>query len=306
MSSDGILTGLRGRDLNIVGATWVRFAIRSGGGVVALFIVLVIGLYFSSFVLDQAVNLVTPGEGAEISQEKAASRVEGLARNFLGGLLVVDEHKQDAEIDFLTKERPAVLSANFILLFFLVPFAACAAAFNQTASDIGTRGLRFLLSRTERPNIFVGRFLGATFFMAVSLAVLVAVVTLYTTTRIGVYSLGDSLLSSAEGWLALFAFSVPFIALCSWISCTQRTPFASLALCYCAAVLPWLLLKVVVGMMDGLDIDIEFLNYLTPWHWRHDLLASEALIRLRGAGLMIGFTLLFLFGGLVNFKKRDL
>ncbi|MCB9832960.1 MAG: ABC transporter permease subunit [Planctomycetes bacterium] len=306
--SDGMFTGLRPRDLGVVGSTWFRFAMRSGGGVVALFIVVVAGLWLTAFVFSKAEPLLRIEARADESPERQQQRVDAAV-----GLLVksqlqgsIPEGEMEAAVELLTRERPAVLSGILLLLLVIVPFAACSAAFNQTASDIGSKGLRFLLSRTERPNIFVGRFLAAAGFLGLALALLVAALTLYIGIRFPFYGKVTLLSAAIEGWWILFVFGLPFVALCSWLSSTQRTPFAALALCYVVSLLPWWILAFLVGAMKSLDTDLEWLNRLTPWGWRMQLTAPGFLPRLASHGAMLGFTALFLVLGLLNFRKRDL
>jgi ABC-type transport system involved in multi-copper enzyme maturation permease subunit len=310
--TDGILTGLRLRDLGIVASTWLRFAMRSGGGVISLFIVVVIGLFLTSFVIDRAQAILVPGKSAAATatrstaeREDAANKIDAMVGAILTGVLPEGPDTKE-DIAFLTKERPAVFSGVLIFLLYLIPFAACSAAFNQTASDIGSRGLRFLLSRTERPNIFVGRFLSAACFLGLALAFLIAVVTLYVALRFPIYGVGEMALAGLEGWAQLWIFSLPFIALCSWISSTQRSPFAALAVCYAVAILPWWLLALAASSLGALDIDWGWLEMLTPWDWRHGLMSASGLTRLKCHGAMFGFTAIFLVLGLINFRKRDL
>jgi hypothetical protein len=55
----------------------------------------------------------------------------------------------ETQLDYLTTDKPVLISAILVLLLLVTPFLSCLAGFNQTAGDISTRGLRFLLIRTE-------------------------------------------------------------------------------------------------------------------------------------------------------------
>jgi len=64
-------------------------------------------------------------------------------------------------------EHSPSLSVFFMFFMAAIPVFTMWGAGDQTATDIGTRHLRFLIHRCGRAEIYVGRFLGALCFMAV-------------------------------------------------------------------------------------------------------------------------------------------
>ncbi|MEZ4368864.1 MAG: hypothetical protein R2939_21680 [Kofleriaceae bacterium] len=123
------------------------------------------------------------------------------------------------QLDYLTRDNPALVSAILVLLFLVTPLLSCMGGFNQTSGDIASKGLRFLLIRTERPNIFLGRFLGTFLFSAVVYLMLFAILALYMAAKINVHPTGDMMMWLGQGYVRLLIFSLPYVALCAWISC---------------------------------------------------------------------------------------
>lgn len=52
--------------------------------------------------------------------------------------------------------------------------------------------------------------------------------------------------------------------------------------------------------------DLSWLQRLTPWGWKYELLSGKLQIRSMAYLAMAGFTGLFLWLGLRSFEKRDL
>ena len=74
----------------------------------------------------------------------------------------------DATIARLVQERPAALAAYFVVATTLTPLFAMLASCDQTATDLGTRHIRFLIPRVGRAEIFVARLLGAAIVVSVA------------------------------------------------------------------------------------------------------------------------------------------
>lgn len=301
---EGIFTGLRVSDLMIIGSTWMRFAFRSGGGVVSLFLVLVIGLMIPVGSISQIEDLASSAGAGSLSQSEQVKLISesSFVTNIVEGL--VDEDNGDEITSFLIKEKPAMLSIALLLMLYIVPFGACAAAFNQTAGDIGSRGLRFLLPRVERSNIFLGRFFSAFFFVSLSFIILISVVTGYLLFKVPIYSFTDLSTWAIQGIISYVFYALPYVALAAWISSCMRSAFSALAMTFLAALGPTLFLQIVKAIFSKFELD--WLPRLMPWGWKFTMFSSDMSDRMMGYGAMIGFTAVFLLAGLITFRKRDL
>jgi hypothetical protein len=173
------LRTLNARHIRLIAMHWSRNAVRSGSGLVYLLIALVFGL-------SVAHMLIMPVEQLMIAQKREIGRTDPNAiseliitvgkpiAQFILGVRSMEEIAAqnaaspaaagvasfDPWTGFLLEDQPALLSAIFLILVFGMPFAISFLAFNQVSGDIQTHGLRYLLLRTKRGNIYFGRFLG--------------------------------------------------------------------------------------------------------------------------------------------------
>ena len=248
---------LRKPHLHLIAGHSVRHGIRGGAGLVSLLLTLVLGLVLASVVvapLEQAERMAATrgGDTAEVTA-KVNAEVITIARKAIDWAV----SPSDAQLDYLTRDHPAMVSAILVLLFLVMPLLACLGAFNQTSGDIGTKGLRFLLFRTERPNIFVGRFIGTFLFGAVTFASLFAILALYMSLKVHVHAPGEMMLWLLQGYARLLVFSLPYVALCAWVSCSIDSSFGSLMVALLVAYLLPLLISIGSGINDG----VHYLQY---------------------------------------------
>jgi hypothetical protein len=295
--------GLRWSHVFLLARYGARFALRTGGGIVFLVAVLVFGIGTAAVFITPAENLVE--ELREEGDDRPAGEV---IDHILRQEPIPDAVKWvvggDArQADYLLKDHPAVLSAIFLMLLVTYPFLTCFGAFNQTSGDIQSRGLRYLLLRTERQNVFVGRLVGTALFALVNTAVLVTLLALYVGLRLGVYDAASLFAWSLQGTVALILLSLPYIALCAWISASIDSPFASLVLCLLVTSFSWGFLG-VLSQLARADYD-AFVRAI-PWGWKFDLLSVHLGTRLLAMGVMAAYTALFTWLGLRTFRNRDL
>ena len=183
-----------------------------------------------------------------------------------------------------------------------MPFLVAIGGFNQFSGDVGSRGLRYLLLRTERANIFFGRFIGTTIYTICVVAILVAVVVLYLGGKVGIYGWGELFIWAGWGILALAIVCVPYVALCSWISASIDSPLASLVVS-----------KLVIGFVPAAALIAGmawepggYLKYLLPWGIQNDLLHPDAGPIVVASAACLGYAVVFLALGYRHFSRRDL
>jgi hypothetical protein len=302
-------TGLNLKHVALVARFWSRFALRTGGGLVFLLLLVISGL-------SVAAAFITPVEEIAKTRElREASREQG--RELDTGTLIDEAAKTEevrdvvswiaeadsTQTDYLLETNPALLSAILLVLLMIIPYLACFGGFNQTSGDIQNRGLRYLLLRTERPNIFFGRFAGAAFFTLIYLGAVVTLVLLYVGLKLRIYAAGPLIGWGLQGYVALLFLTLPYLALCSWISAAIDSPFASLVLCFLVTGLPLAFLWALASVVNA---DFDAIARILPWGWKYDLLHGEAMKRLVAMLMMLLFTSVFLLIGLRSFHRRDL
>jgi len=306
--------------LNLVGRYWNRYVVRSGSGLVYLLIALIFGLSVAQMIImpvekmmEQQIKLTGKTNPQEINEA-----IEGIGLPIIEWVLGTKEQGDAAPgplltpfgqqvpsgpwSKFLVKDRPALLSAIFLVLVFGMPFAISFLAFNQVSGDIQSRGLRYLLLRTERSNIYFGRFLGSAVFSTLVMAFIVATITFYLGVKLRIYSAGSLFGWAVHGFLALSILMLPYIALCSMISVSVDSSFLSLVLA--KLTIGGVLLFAVVGKVAWEPM--IYFKFVLPWGVQNYLLHPE-LIYSGGAALAcLGYTTVFLMLGYYRFETRDL
>ncbi|MBM4027653.1 MAG: hypothetical protein FJ280_19970 [Planctomycetes bacterium] len=319
---------LNARHIWLIGLHWGRHAVRGGAGLVYLMIALVFGLSVAHMVIMPVEQLMTAQQREMGTKDPEIIRgtivavgqpilrfVLGLrsmedltrendvperskAQSTAGG----DTARADRWTNFLLEKRPALLSLIFLVLVFGMPFAISFLAFNQVTGDIQSHGLRYLLLRTERGNIYFGRFLGTAAFSTAVMAVLIATITLYLGLRIRLYPAGALAGWALHGFLVLAILMLPYIAVCSILSASVDSPFLSLVLA--KLVIGGVLLFSILG---GLKWEtMKLVRYALPWGWQNHLLHPDPSHWLGAALACVLYTGVFLLLGYARFETRDL
>jgi len=319
--------------VHLISLYWSRYAVRSGAGLVYLLIALVFGLSVAHIIImpvEQLMALQKRQIGKtdpQIIRKTIVDIGQPIIQFVLGIKSFEEATKEAAELQpgppdntstaaqpgknaagfdpwtiFLLEKRPALLSAIFLVLIFGMPFVISFLAFNQVSGDIQNHGLRYLLLRTERGNIYFGRFLGTTIFSTVVMAIIVVTITFYLGMKTRIYPALDLAGWAAHGFLALAILMVPYISVCSLISASVDSPFLSLVLAKVAIAG-----VVLIGILGSLAWKpAKYIMYALPWGWQSNLLHPEP-IHWLGAGLAcLVYTGFFLLLGYYRFERRDL
>ncbi len=315
--------------VRLISQYWTRFSVRSGSGLVYLMIVLIFGLSVAHMLISPVELLMHQQvqdmghRDPNLVQEMIMSLGKPVVKFVLGSKSLGEVAKQASEqpmmmgppmaekVDtsaagqwavFLLEDRPALLSAIFLILVFGMPFAISFLAFNQTSGDVQSRGLRYLLLRTERANIYLGRFLGTAVFSTGVIAFLILTIVLYLGLKTRLYPAGDLLIWSMQGFYAASILMLPYIAVCAMISACVSSPFLSLILG--KLVIAGTLFFAVIGRFAWEPL--KYIKYLLPWGWQNQLL-HPSVVHWGCAGLAcLAYTAVFLMIGYRRFEKRDL
>ena len=302
---------LRKAHLNLIARHSLKHGLRGGAGLVSIALTLMIGLLLSQCAvgpLESVDKIDARAERAGLDQDQrdyAKKQANKQLVTLAVQIMKWTTDPSDEQLEYLTEDKPAMISVLLVLLFFATPLFGCLGGFNQTAGDIGSKGLRFLLFRTERANIFWGRFLGTLAFTAAVNLLLFVILGLYMAAKIKVHPTGDMLLWMGQGYLRMMVFTLPYVALCAWISSAMESAFGALAISLLVAFFAPLLFGVIGGVM-GAGEQIQYLQLITPWGYKYWLLEPMGLKFFGGIAVMFGFSALFLWLGHRNFSRRDL
>jgi ABC-type transport system involved in multi-copper enzyme maturation permease subunit len=314
--------------IRLISLYWSRYAVRSGSGLVYLMIALVFGLSVAHIIIMPVERLMAMQKkqlGKENPQliKKTITDIGQPIIQFVLGIKTLEQVAKDAALPqpnppdnnsntaqsgsdpwthFLMEKKPALLSAIFLILIFGMPFVISFLAFNQISGDVQNHGLRYLLLRTERCNIFFGRFIGTSFLSTVVMAMIITTITLYLGTKTRLYPATDLAIWAIQGFLALSILMVPYIAVCSLISASVNSPFLSLVLA--KVVIAGVLLIAILGSMKWKPA--KYILYALPWGWQNNLLHPAASHWLVAVFASLVYTAFFLMLGYIRFETRDL
>lgn len=306
---------------------WIRFTLRSGSGIVFLMATMVFGMITTQTLLGPIEKiLVEETDGMPISKETMINLIikDGQKHvqwildenpkantqatnnpNRPGAIIAFgdeDDTTAGRWTSYLLYERPALLSILYLILMYGMPFIIIYLGFNQMAGDIHSRGLRYLLFRTARINLYYGRFLGAVLFSAIVIACMITLITLYVGIQIGIYAPGELLGWAFQGFIMFSILMIPYLAICTAVSSSVSTPFLALATSE----------LIVIGAMVAPSIGesiwgpLENLKYVLPWGIQKHLFHPDWQHFLGAAAGCIGYSLVFSLLGYVRFQRRDL
>ena len=128
----------------------------------------------------------------------------------------------DIKVLQLVQERPPTLVAYFVVATLLTPLFAMLGSCDQTATDLGTRHIRFLIPRVGRAEIFIARFIGAA-VLVTGAQLLAGVGATIVTLIASDNGSGEIIAFGAQVTAILVVYSLPFVALMSFVSAAMAS-----------------------------------------------------------------------------------
>lgn len=196
-------------------------------------------------------------------------------------------------------ESPTMATFYWIALS-ATPIFATLAGCDQTATDLASKHLRFLIPRTGRGSIYLARFFGSATllvfaqFAATGVAVLVALSTDSTST--------PAVLSFAlRAALALATYSVAFVALYAPLTAAIPSP----AIVALSGLGTYAVLLILAATVQGRWPWAGYMTYITPGGFKGqltDTAFTPTLVAFAGLGVQ---SLLYLALGWRVFRERD-
>ena len=305
------------RHVRLIASYSARYSVRGGIGLVFLLLSLTFGLIVAHSML-QPVEIAAAefskrarNADQQEARERALEVITEQAHPIVAWMLTpggsaapdaATKAAADDWADYLLQDRPALLSAIFLILLFGWPFVLAFGAFDLFAGDIGSRQLRYQLLRADRSSIFFGRLLGLLITFVCVLLLLGVTVTAYMGLKLSVYSWPALLGWSAYGTLALVVVSLPYVALCAWLSVSFGSSFASLT--FASLVIGGVPLFAMLGRSQWEPAG--YLSYVLPWGFQTRLFHHEPLQVALAVGGCALQTALFTWLGHRKFTRRDL
>ncbi len=207
----------------------------------------------------------------------------------------------DDAIRELLLSHPPTLLAFFVLAIVGTATWAMFLACDQMSSEIRNRHLRYLLVRTDRRSLYLGKTLGVLlFYCACVTAACAMVAAAVATSEAGIGGTSGALYM-VRIWLSLLLYAIPFVALMSLTSSMVKHPLLALVLGHGLWFGLW-----VAGALGGLaDEALKNVRFAFPTAFKYHLLSDQLPDVALAAGHMLAFAALFWVAGLWVFSRRD-
>jgi Cu-processing system permease protein len=282
---------IKRRDIFILTSAEFKQTLRGAGGVLSMCFLYLPGAWLVSKLFGNAEMLNDLAAGNFSQNEmilvELVKYLTDIEQDFLGPLFV---------------DHSPFITLMFLLTAFAIPFLTMIAALDQNATDIGNKGIRFLLPRTSRDNLLLGRFLGTLLFWGLALLVASCAVTVVALVLDDAHTTGVILLDGLWFFVGLFLVALPFIAFMAFCAVTTGSPMLSVTM-----GLGSYLGVVLVGGLSGLMHEsLRIILYVFPAPLRYDLVLGSTSDVVVAIVAMLGYTLVYLFFAGWILRKRDL
>jgi len=202
----------------------------------------------------------------------------------------------------LFSDHPATLSLYYVIAISSMPIFALLAACNQTASDIGTKYLRFIIPRCTRLEIFTARFIGTG--IIINGAYLLATI---TAASLSFAIDPDVSLAAVTSYalqisLSILFYSLPFIAIMALCSAS----IGSASLSALTGVSLYLIATLSVSFVKFRWPDVEITGYLVPSVTKPLHLSLSFADLSQAAVISMFYVLIFTGIGWRVFSRRDI
>ncbi len=279
------------RDIRLVAAFELRQTLRSPQGVLGLcFLLLPLAWWMSKL-----------AGNAETINDLAAGNLTQEQTFLIGAIKWIADIDEDVLKRLFVDHSPFV-TGLFAMTVFAIPFLTMVASLDQNATDIGSKGIRFLLPRTSRDSLLLGRFFGTLFFWSIGLGlagVASVVLALVVDTNHGPALI---LLDGLWFTFGLIMAALPFVAFMSLCSVTTGNPLLSI----CMGLGTYLAVFLMGGLGGWFHEGLKVIRFAFPSPMRYDLMLGDTAGVIVAAGAMAAYTVVFLTGACWIMRKRDL
>lgn len=208
----------------------------------------------------------------------------------------------DSEIARLIKERPASLAAYLVAATTMTPLFAILASCDQTATDLGTRHIRFLIPRVGRAEIFTSRLIAAAVLVGVAqLLAGIAATIVALVVQGGDGNTGAIVAYGAQVTGFLIVYSMPIVALMSLVSASM----ASIGLSLLVGLGGYVLLAATLSWLPLEGTAATIASFLIPSGLKPYLLRPELGPALAACAGTLPYVALYVFLGWQVFRTRD-
>lgn len=200
--------------------------------------------------------------------------------------------------DLMTKAPPVLVAFSFCAMVF-APLLSIFGSFDQTAGDMSNKHIRYLLIRTDRTSLYVGKTLGA--FLVLTLANLLLGLVLFGLSLAGGAPLGAALFHSLRIAAMLSIFALPFVSLMGLANAMTGHNALSLLVALAYYFIVW----VFSSIGSWINPKFEYVSYLFPTALKYQLMSDQLGDIAAALGQQFACTAAFFALGLFIFRRRD-
>lgn len=203
-------------------------------------------------------------------------------------------------LDSLFVNNSPFLSVFYIVILFVTPGFVMWGAGDQTSKDISSKYMRFLMPRTGRFEIYIGRFLGAvafTFIIQISICLIALIIALsisHTDQNVVMYSL--------RIMIGIMAYTVAFVAFMSFLTALT----GSTAIAVLTAITSYAVLITISDLLSKRFPYLEVVGWLVPSALKEHILVGNTQQYLIAIGGLFIYSAVFLVLGWLVFRSRDI
>jgi len=281
------------RDVGVVASFECRRFVRSPAGILFLALFVMVTAWFSM----KAYDFVKDNEDIAAM---ATAGADGLLLQFVAGWTGLTSES----LTQLLTDHPPLMLLFFLVVIMNTPLLAMIASMDQNASDINTKHARYLLMRTDRSSLYVGKTLGvlAGFAIYTGVGILLTSAVLYFVGGTEGFSLMAVLGYGLRIWMATLLLALPFVAMMGLFGAMTSHQMLALLMGVGLGLVIW-----GVSAIGGwANEDLKVVRYAYPTAFNYQLMTDSAQDFLKAAGHMVGFAALMFMAGLFVFRRRDI
>lgn len=208
----------------------------------------------------------------------------------------------DIDTNNLFVEHSPFITITYILTVFGTPFLTMFAALDQNATDIGSKGIRFMLPRTSRDNLLLGRFLGTLLFWALLLTLSGVAITALALTLDEVHPASTVIVDGVWFTLGLVLTATPFVAFMAVCSATTGSALLSVTM----GLGVYLAVFLMGGLGGWFNENLKVIEFIFPAPLRYELLLGTTLETGVALIVMLAYSVAFLVLAGWILRRRDL
>jgi hypothetical protein len=282
----------------------IRQALRGASGVLFILAAWGVGL-LTAQILFWAASLfqMRAPQGVEPSLGLVLERINAFILPLINQLLsLAPGSAVEGWAEYLLFDRPGFLSLLFLIYGFVTPAIVSFIGSSQISSDTRFKGLRFLLLRTTRRDIYFGKLLGSSLVAALVLLVLVIATLAHVQLRVGVYELAPVMLWGLWGILAFAVISFPYVSLSLGFSGVINSGVGA----FFSSIGALIGVPVLAFSLSKLWQPLGYISYLLPYRAALLMFHKSPAIVALAVLVLAGYGTAYAMAGYFIFRRRDL